>query len=189
MRYHLALSVFLLALVVACRDHGDVANSPMVAGQPPTLRQLATALSGVQSPPHCGDRGPHGEYPGPAGEQYCVWSAPNGSPARGEVSAHMAGSGQLLFLQWTRPTNDEADAKRIVDSLGKALSSHGLVARACPSGDVPAGHVDLTEWDAPTLLVQLSRITPAHGAPSLLVLATDVPKAVPDVMCPRDEPT
>ena len=92
-----------------------------------------------------------------------------------------------MLLQWNRPTTGEADADRLVDSLSKALTSHGLHVRACPSGDVPAVHLERRQWEAPSLIVQLARITPPQGAPRLMVLATDMPRAMPDIMCPRSD--
>lgn len=186
MRYRVVLCVYELLLLAACRGGASAAtDSATAATQVPTLRQLATTWSGGQTRPRCQNQGPNGAYLGLPGERYCVWTAPAGTSARGEVAAHTA-FGRLLFLQWTRPTAGKADADRLVDSLGTALTSRGLSARTCPSGDVPAGHVEITRWEAPTLIVELSRITPAQGAPRLSVLAADDPKAVPDVMCPRD---
>lgn len=156
----------------------------MKPGQAPTLRQLAVAWSGGRTKPRCQDRGPNGEYLGPMGEQYCVWSS--ATSAAGEVAAHSTARGQPTLLQWNRTTSGVADAHRLVDSLRKELASHGLVARKCPSGDSPAGHIELVEFDAPTLLIQLSRITPPNGTPRLMALATDMPQAVPDFMCPRE---
>jgi len=185
MRSQLVFSVLVVAFGVACR--GDRAEeSPMKAGEVPTLRQLATAWSGGRTQPRCQDRGPKGEYLGPLGEKYCVWTTAGSTPGNDEVTAHTTSSGRLLFIQWNRATTGAADADRLVDSLRTALSSHGLVVRDCPSGEVPAGHLELVEWDAPTLLIQLSRITPPGGTPRLMTLATDEPKAVPDVLCPHD---
>jgi hypothetical protein len=56
-----------------------------------------------------------------------------------------------------------------------------------PNGEAPAGHVELVEWNAPTLLIQISRITPPSGTPHLMLLATDMPQAVPDIMCPHEK--
>jgi len=36
-------------------------------------------------------------------------------------------------------------------------------------------------------LIQLSPITPPGGTPRLMVLATDMPKVVPDLMCPHEK--
>lgn len=186
MPHRLHLSVFALALAVACSGGGDRAGeSAMKPGQVPTLRQLAVAWSGGRTKPRCQDRGPNGEYLGPMGNHYCVWSS--ATSAAGEVGAHTTAKGRPTLLQWNRPTAGAPDADRLVDSLRKELASHGLVARECPSGESPAGHIELVEWDAPTLLIQLSRITPSGGTPRLMVMATDMPQAVPDFMCPRDE--
>jgi hypothetical protein len=181
----LALSILALAFAVACRGGERADDASMKSGQPPTLRQLAMAWSGGQTRPQCQDRGPNGEYLGPMREQYCVWST--SAAAAGEVSARTTASGRLTLLQWNRQTAGESDADRVVDSLRTALVSHGLVARDCPSGEVPAGHLQVLEWAAPTLLIQLSRISPPNGAPRLMVLATDLPKAVPDIMCPHEK--
>ena len=174
-------------LLAACRGGSGAAStdSATAATEVPTLRQLATAWSGGQTQPSCQTEGPNGEYLGLPGERYCVWPTPTGASAPGEVSAHMLVTGRVLFLHWVRPTADSADADRLVDSLGTALTSRGLIARACPSGDVPAGHVEMTRWEAPTLIVELSRIAPATGAPKLSVMAGDDPRGVPDVLCPR----
>lgn len=188
MRHRSVLSVLVFAPAIACSGKGAPVNDvAMKPGQVPTLRQLATAWSGGRTQPKCGHHGPNGEYPGPMGDQYCVWSTAAESPAGDEVGASATKSGHLLLLQWDRPTKGKADADRLVDSLRTALRSHNVIARDCPSGDVPAGHVELVEWNAPTLLIQLSRITPPAGAPRLTVMATDEPSAVPDVLCPREK--
>ena len=175
-----------LFFLAACRGGAPATiDSAALATQVPTLRQLATGWSGGQTRSRCQDEGPKGEYLGLPGEQYCVWPAPAGISVSGEVSAHRA-LGKLLFLHWTRPTAGRADANRLVDSLDRAFTSRGLHARECPSGEVPAGHLEVTRWEAPTLIVELSLITPAQGAPRLSVMAGDDPRAVPDVMCPRD---
>ncbi len=184
MRYGATLSA--LALGAACRGAaGAPADSALVAGKVPTLRQLATAWSGGLTRPRCQNQGPHGEYLGPMGGQYCVWTTPAEGATRGEVAAYATAAGRLTLLEWSRPAVDGADADRFSDSLGRALKARGVVARACPSGDAPAGHVELTAWEAESLSIQLSRIMPPRGAPSLTVLATDLPRAMPDVLCPQ----
>ena len=184
---HEALRLCGLVLLAACRGGGAAAtDSAAAATHAPTLHQLATDWSGGQTRPRCQTRGPDGEYLGLPGERYCVWPTPDGAAGQGEVSAHTLVTGRVLFVHWVRPTADKTDADRLVDSLGRALTSRGLIARACPSGDVPAGHLEMTRWESPTLIVELSRVAPAQGAPRLSVIAGDDPGAVPDVLCPRN---
>lgn len=184
MRYHAMLCA--LALGAACRGAaGASADSAPAAGRVPTLRELATAWSGGRTRPRCQNRGPRGEYLGPMGGQYCVWSTPAEVATRGEVAAYETAAGRLTLLEWSRPAVDGADADRFSDSLGSALTARGVVARACPSREAPAGHLELRAWEAESLSIHLSRITPPRGAPSLTVVATDMPGAMPDVLCPR----
>ena len=181
------LSILALAIGAACGGGRNADDSAMKPGQVPTLRQLAVAWSGGNTRPRCQDRGPNGEYLGGMGGQYCVWSTPAAVDAGNEVGAHTTASGTPTLLQWNRQMTGVADADRLVDSLRSALKAQGLVARNCPSGDAPAGPIELIEWDAPTLIIQLARITPPSGAPRFTTVATDMPKSVPDIMCPREK--
>lgn len=185
MRYRVMLCICGLLLVTACRGSESAAtDSASASTGVPTLHQLATAWSG-EARPRCQDHGPNGEYLSAPTEQYCVWTAAENTPTQGQVEGYTA-LGRVQLLHWTRGTAGAVDADRIIDSLGAALTSRGLRTRPCRSGEVPAGHLVVTRWEATTLIVELSRIAPAQGPPKLSVLAVANPKAVPDVMCPRD---
>jgi hypothetical protein len=179
-------AVVMVGVTAACGAEGRAAGARDEPGTtaPPTLRELATAWSAGQASPRCQDRGPRGEYLGPAGDQYCVWEAPAGRVARGVVSAHVDRRGDLTLLTWERPTDSPTEAARLVDSLGAALTSRGLTARLCGTGEVPAGTVEAVLWESPTVEVHLSTITPPTGMPRLVVMAVAAPNSIPAVGCP-----
>lgn len=182
----------ILCLVVAataCDGAGAAGRAPGQGGAdaPPTLGELAAAWSAGQDHPRCQDRGPRGEYLGPRGDQYCVWDAPAGRVALGQVGAYTDRRGDPTFLTWERPTAGGSDADRLVDSLGAALTSRGLTARECGGGESPAGTFSAVMWTNSEIEVHLSRITPPTGEPRLVVMAVAAPGSIPAVGCPESE--
>src|SRR6185503_17653229 len=134
-------------LLFASPDSASAQHPSASGSRIPTLDQLATAWSGGQTRPTCYKRGPNGEYLGPPSlnQQYCVWTPPAGASPRGDVSAH-TGQGRLTLVHWNLPTNGVREADRLVDSLGSALTSRGLSARACPSHKMRSGRRATMRW-------------------------------------------
>jgi hypothetical protein len=92
-------------------------------------------------------------------------------------------TGEPTILTWEVSTESAAEAEEIVDSLGTALRAHGLESRQCRGADVPAGQTEMTLWEAPTLAVHISKITPSSGAPRLGIIAVTDARAMPEVAC------
>ena len=184
MQLHRVVVAMALIAVAACRESDDtdppVAQASLV---PPSPRQLATSWSGGQDQPRCQSRGPRGEVLALPGARYCVWEPSQGSQARGTVSGQVNAAGEPTILTWEVRTESAAEADEIVDSLGTALRAHGLESRHCIGRVVPAGQLEMTLWEAPTLLVHISRITPSSGAPRLGIVAVDDARAMPAVAC------
>lgn len=184
MRSHGVVVAIALITMAACQKT-DSADSPVAQASPfpPSAGQLATSWSGGQNQPRCQSRGPRGEVLAPPSTRYCVWEPPQGSQARGTVSGQTTVTGEPTILTWEVSTESAAEAAKIVDSLGTALQAHGLESRHCAGGDVPAGQVEATLWEAPTLAVHISTITPSSGAPRLAIIAVNDARAMPAVAC------
>ncbi len=177
----------MCAIAAACGAEGrsEPRSAETLAGAPPTLAELAKAWSAGQTRPRCQDRGPRGEYLGTTGDQYCEWDAPAGQVALGTLSGQVDRRGTISLLTWERPTESVADAERVVDSLGVALTARGLVTHQCGEGEVPAGEVLGILWTSPTVEVHLSKITPPTGTPRVFLMAVAAPNSIPAIACPR----
>ncbi|MHB1223816.1 MAG: hypothetical protein ACYC2G_07185 [Gemmatimonadaceae bacterium] len=180
------LSLAAVAILSSC---GAGAHAASDAAGHPTLSGLAVGWSGGQGEPRCQDHGPRGEYLGGMGDQYCEWVPPAGSGVVGSVSAHANALGRPTMLTWERPARDAADADRIIDSLGTALTGYGLAGRDCGVGSDPGPEIRGFIWESQDLVVFLSRITPEGGVPRLMAMVFDIPSAVPDMACPRPQPS
>ena len=151
-----------------------------VVGQPrPTLVALAAAWSAGRAEPVCQSRGPRGEYLGPIpGAEYCHWPTVARDLGVGTVSGHRDGVGGLTEITWDRTLPDTAAAARLADSLGTALTARGLRERPGRGGG--------RRWESAALGVQFLRVPARPGAGShVLVFATSLPGALPDLTCPR----
>jgi hypothetical protein len=151
----------------------------------------ATNLARGWAPPHstsiCRPQGRRGEFL-PPNARYCTWLTPAGSHL-GALVFSLPQSPSLVT--WERRADDPSDAKRIVDSLGKALVRRGLKAHRCPpvgaQGDRRTGML----WEQPGLAVKLDFADVAGGdaMPLLVIMATDAAEGMPKLitdMCRGD---
>ena len=177
MRIGLALAYpAVIASIGATRAGVTRAGATQAA---PTLEALAAAWSAGRAEPQCQPRGPRGEYLGPApGAAYCQWPTVARNLGVGMVSGHRDAVTGLGEITWDRMLPDTAAVTRLADSLGGALTARGLHGRVCPGGG--------RRWEAAALGVQFLRVRsrPDVG-PRVLVFATTVPSALPDLNCPR----
>jgi hypothetical protein len=167
----LALALVMVG-VTACGTR-ETAPQPEM-----TLEEIAAAWSGGRADPTCRSSGPRGEYLGPVpGAEHCQWPTVTRGAEWGTVTGLRDAVMGLTSLTWERSVPDTSAAARLADSLGTALTRHGLTAYLCPEG----GH----RWQQPGLGVQYV-LGPlgADGRVRVTVFATTLTESLPELLCP-----
>ncbi len=130
--------------------------------------------------------------------QHCAWETarPGGLTERVQAGVDLGGGPSLVF--WERFARDDADAARVIDSLGIALGSRGLRRHQCGTSTAPGGRrIREILWEGNDLLLFLMHAAPPDGVPHLMVVASDdaatMPKptlchlkSAPDALVPRE---